>query len=55
MNRGVRDKHECAGGSEVSDAMSEGERKDEVSSLHADGQDHGVSLFSSPLVSTEPC
>lgn len=30
------------GGSEFSDAMSEGERLEEVSSLHADGQDHGA-------------
>lgn len=30
------------GGSDFSDAMSEGERLEEVSSLHADGQDHGA-------------
>ena len=32
----------CAGGSELSDAMSEGERPDEASSLHPENEDHGM-------------
>ena len=32
----------CAGGSELSDAMSEGERPDEISSLSLEGHDNGT-------------
>ena len=41
--------HMCAGGSELSDAMSEGERPEEISSLCPEGQDSGMQPVSSPL------
>lgn len=40
--RKAHDRRVHAGGSEVSDAMSEGERPDEASSLHPDSEDHGM-------------
>ena len=39
---GKHDRRVRAGGSEVSDAMSEGERPDEASSLHPESEDHGM-------------
>ena len=54
IHRKACDRRVCAGGSEVSDAMSEGERPDEASSLHPESEDPGMLAHMTDLHPSSP-